>query len=90
MVSVIFTADMPLSRITLALLEDSGWYRPNYDMAENFLGNNLGCDFVNQSCLGYYNRDDVKEENVFCFQENEQGQFSYYAALYMQQISTNI
>ena len=64
-----------MSRITLALLEDSGWYRPNYDMAEDFLGKNLGCDFVTQSCLRYYNRDDVKEENVFCFQENEQGQF---------------
>ena len=73
MIPGVVRTDMRLSRITLALLEDSGWYRPNYDMAEDFLGNNIGCNYVTQSCLGSYNRDDVKEENVFCFQELEQG-----------------
>ena len=73
MVPGVATADMPLSRITLALLEDSGWYSPNYDMAEDFLGNNIGCGFVVRSCLGYYNRDDVKEDTIFCFQPFETG-----------------
>ncbi|CAJ0580665.1 unnamed protein product, partial [Mesorhabditis spiculigera] len=39
------------SRLTLALLEDSGWYRPNYDVAESlYWGQDLGCDFVKKSC----------------------------------------
>lgn len=41
-----------VSRITLALLEDSGWYRVNYDNAEEMAwGRGLGCDFVKSSCL---------------------------------------
>ena len=73
MVSVVLLSNQPLSRVTLALLEDSGWYKANYEMAEDFLGNNLGCDFVDKSCLASYNADSVKEENTFCFEEDEQG-----------------
>lgn len=76
MVPVIFSSDQPLSRVTLALLEDSGWYTANYELAENFLGNNKGCDFVQKSCLESYNLDLVKEDNFFCFQENEQGKIT--------------
>ncbi|KAI6653738.1 hypothetical protein LOD99_3242 [Oopsacas minuta] len=73
MVSIVFSGNQPLSRITLALLEDSGWYKVNYELTGNFVGNNEGCNFVQKSCLGFYNLDTVKEENVFCFTENEQG-----------------
>ena len=39
------------SRITMALMEDTGWYLPNYDMAEELKwGKNLGCDFALKSC----------------------------------------
>ncbi|XP_054162566.1 leishmanolysin-like peptidase isoform X2 [Oppia nitens] len=39
------------SRITLALMEDTGWYIPNYDMAQPLeWGKNLGCDFAQKSC----------------------------------------
>lgn len=39
------------SRITLALMEDSGWYKPNYSMAQPLSwGRNLGCSFVMKSC----------------------------------------
>lgn len=39
------------SRITLALMEDSGWYRANYSMASPLSwGRNLGCTFVMKSC----------------------------------------
>lgn len=39
------------SRITLALMEDSGWYKPNYSMAQPLSwGRNLGCNFVMKSC----------------------------------------
>lgn len=41
-----------ISRITLALYEDSGWYRPNYDLAKPLRwGLNMGCDFVKAGCL---------------------------------------
>ena len=40
------------SRITFALMEDTGWYLPNYDMADNFKwGRNLSCNFALNSCL---------------------------------------
>lgn len=40
-----------ISRVTLALLEDTGWYTANYSMAEPLTwGKNLGCDFVMKSC----------------------------------------
>jgi len=39
------------SRLTLALMEDSGWYKANYSVAEPLhWGNNLGCDFAMKSC----------------------------------------
>ncbi|EYB82785.1 hypothetical protein Y032_0351g3242 [Ancylostoma ceylanicum] len=41
-----------LSRLTLALFEDSGWYKVNYDKAEEMKwGQGLGCMFAKQSCL---------------------------------------
>uniref|UniRef100_A0A7I5EDF5 Leishmanolysin-like peptidase n=1 Tax=Haemonchus contortus TaxID=6289 RepID=A0A7I5EDF5_HAECO len=41
-----------LSRLTLALFEDSGWYRVDYDQAEDMeWGKNLGCAFATKSCL---------------------------------------
>ncbi|XP_060515832.1 leishmanolysin-like peptidase [Cylas formicarius] len=40
-----------ISRITLALMEDTGWYIANYSMAgEMSWGRNLGCDFATKSC----------------------------------------
>lgn len=39
------------SRITLALMEDTGWYYANYSMAQTLKwGANLGCDFAMHSC----------------------------------------
>uniref|UniRef100_A0A0N5AQC7 Leishmanolysin-like peptidase n=1 Tax=Syphacia muris TaxID=451379 RepID=A0A0N5AQC7_9BILA len=39
------------SRLTLALLEDSGWYKANYSVAESLhWGKDLGCDFAKKSC----------------------------------------
>ncbi|GAA0184462.1 metalloprotease [Lithospermum erythrorhizon] len=40
-----------VSRMTLALLEDSGWYRANYSMADRLdWGHNQGTDFVTSPC----------------------------------------
>lgn len=39
------------SRITLALMEDSGWYKANYSMASSLSwGKGLGCSFAMKSC----------------------------------------
>lgn len=39
------------SRITLALMEDTGWYSANYSMAQELgWGRHLGCDFAMKSC----------------------------------------
>lgn len=47
----VFTNNPVFSRITLALMEDSGWYRANYEMAEDLdWGRNAGCIFAQNSC----------------------------------------
>ena len=36
----------------MALMEDTGWYMPNYELADDLKwGRNLGCDFALQSCM---------------------------------------
>ena len=41
-----------ISPLTLALLEDSGWYIANYNQAGVIpFGHGVGCDFVEQPCL---------------------------------------
>lgn len=42
------------SRISLALMEDTGWYIPDYEMADKLnWGKDLGCDFVQKSCKNW-------------------------------------
>jgi len=41
-----------VSPLTLALLEDAGWYRANYTKSSvSPFGHGVGCDFVNKPCL---------------------------------------
>ncbi|CAL1581683.1 unnamed protein product [Knipowitschia caucasica] len=45
------TQNRVFSRLTLALMEDSGWYKANYSLAQSLdWGRGLGCDFVMKSC----------------------------------------
>lgn len=47
-----YTQNPVISRITLAALEDTGWYKVDYNMADPLKwGQNLGCDFVQKSCM---------------------------------------
>ncbi|XP_022336666.2 leishmanolysin-like peptidase [Crassostrea virginica] len=49
-----YTQNPVVSRVTLALMEDTGWYQVNYNMAEELeWGRNLGCDFVFKSCMDW-------------------------------------
>jgi hypothetical protein len=55
-----------LSPLTLALLEDSGWYKVSYENAKlSPYGKGRGCDFVNEPCIV---NDQVPEygTGVFC------------------------
>ncbi|XP_056293393.1 uncharacterized protein lmln isoform X3 [Pseudoliparis swirei] len=51
------TQNRVFSRLTLALLEDSGWYRADYSRAQRLdWGRGLGCDFVMKSCKFWMDR----------------------------------
>ncbi|EDX13514.1 GD18672 [Drosophila simulans] len=57
------------SRITLALMEDSGWYRANYSMATPLTwGKGLGCAFAMRSCKDWiqYNHARGRSIHPFC------------------------
>ncbi|KAL5961561.1 Leishmanolysin-like peptidase [Taenia solium] len=49
-----YTNVFRLSNLTLAFLEDTGWYLPNYSLAEHLAwGANRGCIFSTESCYSY-------------------------------------
>mmetsp|Transcript_19140 Transcript_19140/g.37194 ORF Transcript_19140/g.37194 Transcript_19140/m.37194 type:complete len:728 (+) Transcript_19140:261-2444(+) len=57
MASVYTGSTQYVTALTLALLEDSGWYMPNYSVAQNSpFGLGAGCDFVTEKC--------IQQENV--------------------------
>jgi len=57
----------PVSVITLALLQDFGFYQVNFDMAEKFVaGKNAGCSWLNSRC-------DSRSSRYFCRNENQAG-----------------
>jgi len=44
--------DQRISEFSLALLEGTGWYKVNYELAEPMTyGKNKGCDFLNKKCM---------------------------------------
>jgi len=46
-----------LSAVSMALFEDSGWYKPDYSMAEHLhWGNNGGCPFASHTCKNWDDR----------------------------------
>lgn len=56
--------EFAISEITLALLEDSGWYKVNYYTGGLFtFGKDQGCDFLNKPC---YEGDGTRFPNDFC------------------------
>jgi len=54
-----------ISEFSLALLEGSGWYIPNYDYAEHyFFGKGQGCDFINSKCSSSSQFDEFCTGNI--------------------------
>ena len=50
--AIIYTEDQVISEFTLALLEDSGYYKANYYTGGLMqFGRNKGCDFLNSKCI---------------------------------------
>ena len=69
--AVIYQEEMTISEITLALLEDSGWYKVNYYTGGLMrFGKNKGCAFLENNCL---DTDTYKTEfvNEFFDYENK-------------------
>uniref|UniRef100_A0A4W3JW35 Leishmanolysin-like peptidase n=1 Tax=Callorhinchus milii TaxID=7868 RepID=A0A4W3JW35_CALMI len=59
------TQNRVFSRITLAILEDTGWYKADYSMAEKLeWGEGMGCDFVMKSCKFWIDQQRQKNRNV--------------------------
>jgi leishmanolysin len=65
-------ADSKISIITLGLLEGTGWYKPEYTMADNFYwGNGKGCGFLTQPCMNKQTQKPNFDE--FCQPLTQQG-----------------
>ena len=63
----VYYDEMVISEITLALFEDSGWYKVNYYTGGLFrYGKNQGCEFLNSYCV--YG-DISLHKNEFCIKE---------------------
>ncbi|GKY92834.1 hypothetical protein MPSEU_000253000 [Mayamaea pseudoterrestris] len=65
------------SSLTLALMEDSGWYKANYTMSKmSSWGLGAGCDFVTGKCLKVTSNGPVLpnySKGYFCNKESEKG-----------------
>ena len=62
----IYTEEQVISEFTLALLEDSGYYKANYYTGGLMqYGRNKGCSFLYSKCLGKYGNDPTYENEFF-------------------------
>lgn len=68
------TQNSVFSRITFALMEDTGWYRANYDHATPLdWGKGLGCKFSMVSCKQWLNSQRFRRKNPAPFCERIKG-----------------
>ena len=68
MISEIYYPEQVISEITLALLEDLGWYKINYYTGGLMrFGKNKGCEFLDKDCIKSDGNDVVSSfPNEFC------------------------
>jgi leishmanolysin-like peptidase len=92
---VTYEDEMAISDFTLALLEDSGWFKPNYFSGGLLrFGKNKGCEFLTSQCIDYQNtRNSLFEDEFFSYsmewyptcttgrQSRAYNLFSYYQTL---------
>ncbi|XP_028408918.1 leishmanolysin-like peptidase [Dendronephthya gigantea] len=61
----VFTNNPVFSRITLAVMEDTGWYRVDYAMAEPLdWGRNAGCIFARNSCKAWMDHQSKMNNSI--------------------------
>ncbi|KAK6182580.1 hypothetical protein SNE40_010233 [Patella caerulea] len=61
-----YTQSSVISRITLAVMEDTGWFKANYSQAGNYeWGKDLGCDFVKKSCFQWIEEKQKRNEDIY-------------------------
>jgi len=68
MTGTVHTAKPVYTRLTFALMEDTGWYIPNYDMAQDISwGLGSGCDFATKSCKELMEKANIENKvTPFC------------------------
>ena len=74
----VFTQNAAFSRVTLALMQDTGWYIVNYQMADPLhWGKNLGCLFANNSCAAWMKAQTAVGKTIapFCNKVKKKGNF---------------
>ncbi|XP_068627236.1 leishmanolysin-like peptidase [Battus philenor] len=68
------TQNSVFSRITFAMMEDTGWYRADYSHATPlYWGKNLGCKFAMASCKQWLNTQRLRRKNPSPFCERVKG-----------------
>jgi hypothetical protein len=76
-----------LSEISLALFEDSGWYKVNYYTGGLFrYGKNAGCNFVQNKCV---ENGKTNYPDTFCLNSNEEMCFANRLAKGICNLSVN-
>ncbi|XP_045509284.1 leishmanolysin-like peptidase [Colias croceus] len=69
------TQNSVFSRITFAMMEDTGWYRADYSHAAPLdWGKNLGCGFAAASCKQWLNTQRLRRKNPAPFCERIKGE----------------
>uniref|UniRef100_A0A5K3FHR7 Leishmanolysin-like peptidase n=1 Tax=Mesocestoides corti TaxID=53468 RepID=A0A5K3FHR7_MESCO len=77
-----YTNAFRLSNLTLAFLEDTGWYRPNYSLAQHLAwGSKRGCIFSTQSCYSYMLDQLSRNADIapFCVHPEFESEGSHFA-----------
>ena len=65
--AIALQTDQFVTPMTLALLEDSGWYKPNYSVSKKSpFGNGRGCEFVYEDCIDDNGNVPEWGEGFFC------------------------
>lgn len=64
--------NLKLTGFILSLLEDSGWYKVNFDLEEPlFWGRGKGCEFVNNTCNTKFTEICTKQGDLGCSPNNQ-------------------
>ena len=76
-----------ISNITLALFEDSGWYKVDYTKAQAVpWGKDKGCEFLEAKCI---NKKKIKKSFLTFASNDPMSKLSTYDSVYHDEFCTN-